>query len=305
MTPVSPYFTVDTLQRAAAPSRKNRGLCYDRKLSGNFPERDTHVHRIRSPERSAVNGIRTALGIGGVLSVIVGILILAWPGKTAMVVTAIIAIYAIAAGLVYAGLGIFPRTGEGGRASATSSSASLFIIAGIVAFLNLGQATAGWLSSSASSSESSGSSKASLRSRRSATPRRGAGRSSSRSSASSPVSCCSSRRSGARRRCGGCWASRSSCSASSRSSGRSRSAKKGLPRRTERARDASQVTPGGASRMSVRDRRPISVEREASVPTSPGPHRIAPARCRGWPERRQLVVLPGEDEQLRIRRRCA
>ena len=39
-------------------------------------------------EKSAVNGIRTALGIGGVLSVIVGILILAWPGKTAMVVTA-------------------------------------------------------------------------------------------------------------------------------------------------------------------------------------------------------------------------
>ena len=64
-------------------------------------------------EKSAVNGIRTALGIGGVLAVIVGILILAWPGKTAMVVTAIIAIYAIVAGLVYAGLGIFAKTKGG------------------------------------------------------------------------------------------------------------------------------------------------------------------------------------------------
>ncbi|HYP73986.1 MAG TPA: DUF308 domain-containing protein, partial [Microbacterium sp.] len=64
-------------------------------------------------EKSATNGIRTALGIGGVLSVILGVLILVWPGKTAMVVTAIIAIYAIAAGLVYAGLGIFTK-GRGG-----------------------------------------------------------------------------------------------------------------------------------------------------------------------------------------------
>ena len=29
-TPVSPYFTVDTLQRATAPPRKTGGLCYDR-----------------------------------------------------------------------------------------------------------------------------------------------------------------------------------------------------------------------------------------------------------------------------------
>ena len=54
-------------------------------------------------EKSAVNGIRTALGIGGVLSVIAGVLILVWPGQSAAVITAIIAIYAIAAGLVYAG----------------------------------------------------------------------------------------------------------------------------------------------------------------------------------------------------------
>ncbi len=95
-------------------------------------------------ETSAVNGIRTALGIGGVLSVIVGILILAWPEKTAMVVTAIIAIYAIAAGLVYAGLGIFSKTKGGWSRVGHIALGIVFIIAGIVAFLNLGAATA-WL----------------------------------------------------------------------------------------------------------------------------------------------------------------
>ena len=95
-------------------------------------------------EKSAVNGIRTALGIGGVLSVIVGILILAWPGKTAVVVTAIIAIYAIAAGLVYAGLGIFSKNRGGWSRIGHIVLGIIFIIAGIVAFLNLGATTA-WL----------------------------------------------------------------------------------------------------------------------------------------------------------------
>jgi uncharacterized membrane protein HdeD (DUF308 family) len=95
-------------------------------------------------EKSAVNGIRTALGVGGVLAVIVGILILVWPGKTAMVVAAIIAIYAIAAGLVYAGLGIFSKTKGGWARVGHIALGVLFIIAGIIALFNLGAATA-WL----------------------------------------------------------------------------------------------------------------------------------------------------------------
>ncbi|GAA3624543.1 HdeD family acid-resistance protein [Microbacterium awajiense] len=95
-------------------------------------------------EKSAVNGIRTALGVGGVLAVIVGILVLVWPGKTAMVVTAIIAIYAIAAGLVYAGLGIFSKSKGGWARVGHIVLGVLFVIAGIIAFLNLGAATA-WL----------------------------------------------------------------------------------------------------------------------------------------------------------------
>lgn len=97
-----------------------------------------------SVEKSAVNGIRTALGVGGVLAIIVGILILVWPGRTAMVGTAIIAIYAIAAGLVYAGLGIFSKAKGGWSRIGHIALGVLFVIAGVVALINLQQTTA-WL----------------------------------------------------------------------------------------------------------------------------------------------------------------
>ncbi|BDV30533.1 HdeD family acid-resistance protein [Microbacterium terricola] len=95
-----------------------------------------------SLEKSAVNGIRTALGVGGVIAVIVGVLILVWPGKTAAVVTAIIAIYAIAAGLVYAGLGIFSKTKGGWARVGHILLGLLFIIAGVLMFANLTASTA-------------------------------------------------------------------------------------------------------------------------------------------------------------------
>ncbi|MET0734950.1 MAG: DUF308 domain-containing protein [Microbacterium sp.] len=95
-------------------------------------------------ETSAVNGIRTALGIGGVLALIAGILIVWQPTGAAAFVTIVIAIYAIAAGLVYAGLGIFSKTKRGWGRVGYILLGILFIVAGIFALLNL-QPTTAWL----------------------------------------------------------------------------------------------------------------------------------------------------------------
>ncbi len=95
-------------------------------------------------EKAAVNGIRTALGLSGAIALIVGILILVWPGRTAIVVTAIIAVYAIVGGLVYAGLGIFSKSMGGWARVGHIVLGLVFIAAGIIAFFNLG-ATAAWL----------------------------------------------------------------------------------------------------------------------------------------------------------------
>jgi len=90
--------------------------------------------------KSVSNGVRIAFGIGALIAVVVGILILVWPGRTALAATAIIAVYAIVAGLVYAGIGIFSR-GLGGWARVGHIVlAVVFVVAGIVAFLNLAAA---------------------------------------------------------------------------------------------------------------------------------------------------------------------
>lgn len=86
--------------------------------------------------KSAINGIRTALGIGGVVAVVVGVLILVWPEKTAAVVAIIIALYLIAAGLVYAGLGIFSKTKGGWARVGHILLGLLFIIGGVLALFS-------------------------------------------------------------------------------------------------------------------------------------------------------------------------
>jgi uncharacterized membrane protein HdeD (DUF308 family) len=91
--------------------------------------------------RSALSAIRLALGISGAISLIVGILILVWPGRSAMVVTAIVAIYAIAAGLVYAAMGVFSRSMRGWARVGHVVLGVLFVVAGILAFANLAATT--------------------------------------------------------------------------------------------------------------------------------------------------------------------
>jgi uncharacterized membrane protein HdeD (DUF308 family) len=95
-------------------------------------------------EKAAVNGIRTALGLSGAIALIVGILILVRPGGTAIFVTAVIAVYAVVAGLVSAGLGIFAKSMGGWARVGHIVLGLLYVIAGIIVFTDLAAAT-GWL----------------------------------------------------------------------------------------------------------------------------------------------------------------
>ena len=95
-------------------------------------------------EKSAINGVRTAFGVGGVLSILAGLLILWQPQGSAAFVTVVIAIYAIVGGLVYAGLGIFSKAKGGWARLGHIVLGLIFIAGGVVALFNLQQATA-WL----------------------------------------------------------------------------------------------------------------------------------------------------------------
>jgi uncharacterized membrane protein HdeD (DUF308 family) len=64
-----------------------------------------------SSSTPAVRAVRTALAVSGAVSLIVGLLILLWPGRTAQVAVGIIAVYVIIAGIVNIGIGIFFRSG--------------------------------------------------------------------------------------------------------------------------------------------------------------------------------------------------
>ena len=93
-------------------------------------------------QKSLTNGIRVALGIGGVVAVVLGVLILIAPLKSAAVITAIIAIYAIVQGLVNLGIGIFSKTIKVWPRIGHIVLGLVFIVAGIFALGDLGNVTA-------------------------------------------------------------------------------------------------------------------------------------------------------------------
>lgn len=81
--------------------------------------------------KSAVNSIRVALGISGAVALIFGILITFWPKDSAVVLTVLLGIYFIIAGLAYAGLGIFSKGLSGGARALDIILGILFVIGGI------------------------------------------------------------------------------------------------------------------------------------------------------------------------------
>ncbi|WZH36554.1 MAG: DUF308 domain-containing protein [Microbacterium enclense] len=88
----------------------------------------------------AVGAVRTALGVSGALSLVIGLLVLLWPDRTAQVLVGIVSIYVIIAGLVNIGIGLFWRSGWARIGYIVLGV--LFIVAGIFSFANLAATTA-------------------------------------------------------------------------------------------------------------------------------------------------------------------
>ncbi|MDF2992418.1 MAG: hypothetical protein K0S37_2932 [Microbacterium sp.] len=88
----------------------------------------------------AVGAVRTALGVSGALSLVIGLLVLLWPDRTAQVLVGIVSIYVIIAGLVNIGIGLFWRSGW--TRIGYIVLGVLFIVAGIFSFANLAATTA-------------------------------------------------------------------------------------------------------------------------------------------------------------------
>jgi uncharacterized membrane protein HdeD (DUF308 family) len=94
-----------------------------------------------SPTTSpAVGAVRTALGVSGALSLVIGLLILIWPGRTAEIAVGIISVYVIIAGLVNIAIGLFWRSGWARIGYIVLGV--LFIVAGVFSFANLSATTA-------------------------------------------------------------------------------------------------------------------------------------------------------------------
>ena len=89
---------------AASPTAS---LLSELQLYGHRPFQDEPDPR-PLPDEGAV---RTALGVSGALSLVIGLLILVWPGRTAEIAVGIISVYVIIAGLVNIGIGLFWRSG--------------------------------------------------------------------------------------------------------------------------------------------------------------------------------------------------
>lgn len=95
-----------------------------------------------APSTEDVGAVRTLIGLSGVVTLIVGVLILVWPGRTAAVVAGVIAAYTLVAGIVWAAIALF-GAGRGAwwRIGHLLLGAA-FVVVAILAFANLRATTA-------------------------------------------------------------------------------------------------------------------------------------------------------------------
>ncbi|MFD5598451.1 HdeD family acid-resistance protein [Leucobacter sp. NPDC058333] len=92
------------------------------------------------------DGFRTALGIGGLIAVVLGLLIIFFPAKsgavTMQIVAAVTAAYALVVGVVYLGTALFGRGIGGWARTGHIVLGLLYVIGGVVMLVNLGATAA-------------------------------------------------------------------------------------------------------------------------------------------------------------------
>ncbi|WP_244301201.1 HdeD family acid-resistance protein [Leucobacter insecticola] len=90
----------------------------------------------------ASDGVRTAIGVGGLIAVVLGLLIIFFPLKSGevmmQIVAAVMAAYALVIGAVYIGSSIFGRTLGGWVRTGHVLLGLLYVIGGVIMMVNLG-----------------------------------------------------------------------------------------------------------------------------------------------------------------------
>ena len=97
-----------------------------------------------TPRTSDLGVLRALVALGGFATLVVGVLILAWPGRTAAVVAGVIAVYAVVTGVVYIAIGVFGARRGGWWRLGYVVLGLLFVVAAVLAFANL-RATAAFI----------------------------------------------------------------------------------------------------------------------------------------------------------------
>lgn len=87
--------------------------------------------------KSEVNGIRVALGVSAVVALVLGIVVLVWPDKTAGLLAVLFGLYFLIIGIIRLAKGIFSRGISGGSRVLSILLGLLLVIAGIFALRNL------------------------------------------------------------------------------------------------------------------------------------------------------------------------
>lgn len=91
----------------------------------------------RNLTTSAVNAVRSALGITGVIGLILGVMVLVWPGATLVGIGILFGLYFVISGVIRAGVGIFAHGLSAGLRALDIILGLLLIVGGVVALKNI------------------------------------------------------------------------------------------------------------------------------------------------------------------------